>query len=192
VRLIDETGKQLGIVPVSEALRIARERDFDLVEVAPEAKPPVCRLLNYGKFIYERAKKERLARKSQRAVEIKELRMRPKIGAHDLAVKTKRARKFLADGAKVRLRVRFRGRERSYPELGRALLERVSAELEDLAAVEQSPTIDQGARSVYMLLVPRPSTSRSDRKQTETEEKPKKDSERETEGGITEVGGGKQ
>lgn len=192
MRLIDETGKQLGIVPVSEALRIARERDFDLVEVAPEAKPPVCRLLNYGKFIYERAKKERLARKSQRAVEIKELRMRPKIGAHDLAVKTKRARKFLADGAKVRLRVRFRGRERSYPELGRALLERVSAELEDLAAVEQSPTIDQGARSVYMLLVPRPSTSRSDRKQTETEEKPKKDSERETEGGITEVGGGKQ
>jgi len=191
VRLIDETGKQLGILPISEALRIARERDFDLVEVAPAANPPVCRLLNYGKFIYERAKKERLARKSQRAVEIKEIRMRPKIGAHDLAVKTKRARKFLADGAKVRLRVRFRGRERSYPELGRALLERVSAELADLAAVEQAPTIDQGARSVFMLLVPRPSTRRSDRKQTEIE-KPKRDSERETEGGTTKVGGGKQ
>ncbi len=190
--MIDETGKQLGIVPISEALRIAQERDFDLVEVAPAANPPVCRLLNYGKFIYERAKKERLARKSQRAVEIKEIRMRPKIGAHDLAVKTKRSRKFLADGAKVRLRVRFRGRERSYPEIGRALLERVSAELADLAAVEQPPTIDQGARSVYMLLVPRPSTRRSDRKQTETEEKPKKDSERETEGGTTKVGGGKQ
>jgi translation initiation factor IF-3 len=128
---------------------------LDLVEVAPGAKPPVCRLLNYGKFLYERAKKERQARKSQRAVEIKEIRMRPKIGAHDLAFKTKRVREFLDDGAKVRLRVRFRGRERSYPEIGQKLLERLRDELADVATVEQSPTIEQGARSVFMLLAPK-------------------------------------
>jgi translation initiation factor IF-3 len=156
VRLIDQAGKQMGVYPTREALRIAQERDVDLVEVAPGAKPPVCRLLNYGKFAYEQAKKEKLARKSQRTVDIKEIRMRPKIGAHDLDFKTKRVRKFLADGAKVRLRVRFRGRERSYPEIGRDLLERVSKGLEDVAAIEQAPTIDQGARSVFMLLAPKP------------------------------------
>ena len=141
---------------MQEALRIAQENDLDLVEVAPGAKPPVCRLLNYGKYVYERAKKEKLARKSQRAVEIKEIRMRPKTGEHDIAFKTKRVREFLADGAKVRLRVRFRGRERSYPEIGRDLLKRVSEALEDVAVVEQAPTIEERARSVFMLLAPKP------------------------------------
>jgi len=169
--LIDQAGKQMGIYPIQEALRIAQERDVDLVEVAPGAKPPVCRLLNYGKFIYERAKKEKLARKSQRTVEIKEIRMRPKIGAHDLAFKTKRVRKFLADGAKVRLRVRFRGRERSYPEIGRNLLEQVSAGLADIAVVEQTPTIDQGARSVFMLLAPKPADLRRGSEGAEATEK---------------------
>jgi translation initiation factor IF-3 len=163
VRLIDQSGKQLGIYPIEEALRLALENDVDLVEVAPAAKPPVCRLLNYGKYVYERAKKEKQARKSQRAVEIKEIRMRPKIGEHDLAFKTKRVREFLSDGAKVRLRVRFRGRERSYPEIGRDLLKRVSEELEDVALVEQAPTVDQGARSVYMLLIPKPASRRPDK-----------------------------
>jgi translation initiation factor IF-3 len=155
--VIDEEGKQMGVLPIAEALRVAQEHDLDLVEVAPAAKPPVCRLLNYGKFIYERAKKERLARKSQRTVEIKEIRMRPKIGAHDLDFKTRRVREFLGDGAKVRLRVRFRGRERSYPEIGQKLLERLSEELADVATIEQAPTIEQGARSVFMLLAPKPS-----------------------------------
>ncbi len=155
MRLIDQDGKQVGVLPVPEALRIARQNDLDLVEVAPGAKPPVCRLLNYGKFIYERAKKEKQARKSQRAVEIKEIRMRPKIGEHDLAFKTRRVRKFLGDGAKVRLRVRFRGRERSYPEIGRDLLKRVSAGLADVAVVEQEPNIEEGGRSVFLLLAPK-------------------------------------
>ena len=167
MRLIDHEGKQLGIYPIREALRIAHENDVDLVEVAPGAKPPVCRLLNYGKFIYERAKKEKEARKSQRSVEIKEIRMRPKIGAHDIAFKTKRVRKFLADGAKVRLRVRFRGRERSYPEIGRELLERVSEGLADAAIVEQAPTVEEGARSVFMLIAPRPGDRGRDRRPAE-------------------------
>ena len=133
---------------------------MDLVEVAPAAKPPVCRLLNYGKFLYERTKKERLARKSQRTIDIKEIRMQPKIGAHDIAFKTRRVREFLADGAKVRVRVRFRGRERSYPELGRVLLERLMADLTDAAIVEQTPTMEEGAGSIYMLFAPKASVRR--------------------------------
>ena len=133
---------------------------MDLVEVAPAAKPPVCRLLNYGKFLYERTKKERLARKSQRSIDIKEIRMQPKIGAHDIAFKTRRVREFLADGAKVRVRVRFRGRERSYPELGRVLLERLMADLTDAAIVEQTPTMEEGAGSIYMLFAPKASVRR--------------------------------
>lgn len=167
MRLISEEGTQMGVIPVSEALRLSRERDLDLVEVAPGAKPPVCRLLNYGKYIYEQAKKEKQARKGQRAVEIKEIRMRPKIGQHDISTKLRRAREFLGDGAKVRLRVRFRGRERSYPEIGRKLLERLSAELADVAAIEQEPLIDQGARSVYMMLAPRPTPQRTAEKPAE-------------------------
>ena len=133
---------------------------MDLVEVAPAAKPPVCRLLNYGKFLYERTKKERLARKSQRTIDIKEIRMQPKIGAHDIAFKTRRVREFLADGAKVLVRVRFRGRERSYPELGRVLLERLMADLTDVAIVEQTPTMEEGARSIYVLFAPKASVRR--------------------------------
>lgn len=155
----------MGIFPTREALRIAQEQDVDLVEVAPGAKPPVCRLLNYGKFIYEKAKKEKQARKSQQTVEIKEIRMRPKTGAHDIAFKTRRVRKFLADGAKVRLRVRFRGRERSYPEIGRDLLKRLSEDLGDVAIVEQAPTIEEHARSVFMLLTPKPAARQHDTEQ---------------------------
>jgi translation initiation factor IF-3 len=162
VRLIDQDGNQVGILPVPEALRIARQNDMDLVEVAPGAKPPVCRLLNYGKYIYERTKKEKQARKSQRAVEIKEIRMRPKIGEHDLAFKMRRAREFLVDGAKVRLRVRFRGRERSYPDIGRDLLKRVSGELADVSTVEQAPNIEEGGRSVFLLLAPKASDKEQD------------------------------
>lgn len=170
MRLVDETGKQMGVYPIREALRIAQEQDVDLVEVAPAAKPPVCRLLNYGKFLYERTKKEKLARKSQRTVDIKEIRLHPKIGAHDLAFKTRRVREFLADGAKVRLRVRFRGRERSYPEIGQDLLERVVTGLADAAVVEQAPTIEEGAGSVFVLLAPRPSDRRHESKQAEATE----------------------
>jgi translation initiation factor IF-3 len=170
VRLIDQTGKQLGVIPIREALRIARENDMDLVEVASGAKPPVCRLLNYGKFTYEKAKKEKEARKGQRTIEIKEIRMRPKIGVHDIAFKTKQAREFLADGDKVRLRVRFRGRERSYPEIGRDLLKRVSEGLGDASVVEQVPTIEEGARSVFMLLAPKASEHRAHSQESDAPE----------------------
>jgi len=155
VRLIDDAGKQLGVIPTREALRMAQERDVDLVEVASAAKPPVCRLLNYGKFVYERTKKERLARKTQRIVDIKEIWMHPKIGVHDVEFKTKRIREFLGEGSKVRLRVRFRGREKSHPEIGQTLLERVVAGLMDAATVEQAPTVEEGASSVFVLLAPK-------------------------------------
>jgi len=162
VRLIDETGKQIGVIPISQALRMAQERELDLVEVAPGAKPPVCRLLNYGKFLYEKTKKERQARKAQKIIEIKEIRMRPQIGEHDVAFKSKRVREFLADGAKVRLRVRFRGRERSYPEIGRDLLKQLGDTFLDVATIEQVPTIEEEARSVFMLLAPKHVARRPD------------------------------
>ena len=155
MRVIDDSGKQVGVFPIREALRIAQERDVDLVEVAPAARPPVCRLLNYGKFLYERTKKERQARKAQKVIEIKEIRMQPKIGAHDLEFKTRRVREFLGDGAKVRIRVRFRGRERSYPEIGQVLLEKLVATITDVAVVEQTPTIEEGAGSIYVLVAPK-------------------------------------
>jgi translation initiation factor IF-3 len=170
VRLIDDTGKQVGVIPIGQALSMAQERDLDLVEVAPGAKPPVCRLLNYGKFLYEKTKKDRLARKSQKMIEIKEIRMRPQIGEHDLAFKSKRVREFLADGAKVRLRVRFRGRERSYPEIGRDLLQQLGDTFLDVATIEQMPTIEEGARSVYMMLAPKPGARRQDSQPLEGDE----------------------
>jgi translation initiation factor IF-3 len=162
VRLIDDTGKQVGVIPTIQALRMAQERELDLVEVAPGAKPPVCRLLNYGKFLYEKTKKERQARKAQKIIEIKEIRMRPQIGEHDVAFKSKRVREFLADGAKVRLRVRFRGRERSYPEIGRDLLKQLGDTFLDVATIEQVPTIEEEARSVFMLLAPKVSARRQE------------------------------
>jgi len=152
VRLIDESGKQTGIIPLGEALRVARSRDLDLVEVAPNASPPVCRLLDYGKYIYEREKRERKARRSQRAMEIKEIRLRPKTDDRDVEIKTKRIRQFIGDGFKVKVRVRFRGREITYPEIGRGLLERIAADLENVAAVEQMPRMD--GRSMLMILSP--------------------------------------
>ena len=150
--MIDESGKQTGIIPLGEALRVARSRDLDLVEVAPNASPPVCRLLDYGKYIYEREKRERKARRSQRAMEIKEIRLRPKTDDRDVEIKTKRIRQFIGDGFKVKVRVRFRGREITYPEIGRGLLERIAADLEDVAAVEQTPRMD--GRSMLMILSP--------------------------------------
>lgn len=152
VRLIDETGKQLGIYPTGEALRLAEERELDLVEVAPTAKPPVCRLLDYGKFMYERARRERQARKAQKQVDLKEIRLRPKIAEHDVMVKMNRAREFLADGARVRMRVRFRGREITHQEIARSLLERITEKMSDVAVVEQRPMME--GRTMLMVLAP--------------------------------------
>lgn len=152
VRLIDEEGKQLGVVPTAEALEISQEREVDLVEVASDADPPVCRLMDYGRYLYERTKRERESRKTRKEVEVKEIRLRPKIGEHDLKFKIKRMRKFLEGGSKVRVRIRFRGREITHPEVARALLERVHTDLSDLSEVELAPKMD--GRTLIMVLVP--------------------------------------
>lgn len=141
VRLIDETGKQVGIVPLQEALRIAEDKGLDLVEIAPQAKPPVCKIMDYGKFKYELKKKEREARKKQREhqIEVKDIRMKVRIEEHDLQVKLKHMREFLEDGDKVRVRIRFRGRENIHPELGEKLFKRIVEELQDISEVEAGP-----------------------------------------------------
>jgi len=152
VRVIDENGEQVGIMSLRDALQMAYDRDLDLVEVAPNADPPVCRILNAGKFFYERTKKEREARKAQKTVDIKEIRLSPKIGDHDVGYKVRDARRFLESGAKVKVRVRFRGREASHPELGLELLQKVADMLGDVSAVEQPPQVD--GRSLLMVLSP--------------------------------------
>jgi len=129
----------------------------DLVEVAPNATPPVCRLLDYGKFLYERGRRQREARKAQRQVEIKEIRLRPKIAEHDLMVKTSRAREFLAEGARVRVRVRFRGREITHQEIARSLLEGVAERMSDVAVVEQQPAME--GYTMLMVLAPASKTT---------------------------------
>ena len=151
--MIGEDGRQLGVMTRAEALALARAQNIDLVEVAPHADPPVCRLTDFGKFQYERAKKEREARKAQKEVEVKEIRLRPKTGEHDIAVVLRRARKFLQDGSKVKARVRFRGREITHPEVAEELLQRVAEELRDVSDVEKTPGLE--GRSLLMILMPK-------------------------------------
>lgn len=152
MRVIDDAGKQVGVMPVYEALRLAQDRNLDLVEVAPNAQPPVCRIINFGKFMYERTKKEREAKKGQKAIEIKELRIRPKTNWYHTGFKLKRVREFLADGNKIRVRVIFRAREITHTMIGREILEKVAVELADVATVEQAPLMD--GKSLVMLLTP--------------------------------------
>ncbi len=138
-------------MPFRDALEAAKARDLDLVEVAPNANPPVCRLMDYGKFLYDQAKKDKKSRKASKT-EVKEIRLRPKTGQHDVAFKVRDARRFLNDGLKVKVRVRFRGREITYPEIGRAMLKRIAQELEDVSIIEQSPRME--GRSLLMILSP--------------------------------------
>lgn len=133
---------------------MARERDLDLVEVAPNARPPVCRFLDYGKYQYEQAKREREARKGQKTSMLKEIRLRPKTDAHDLETKIRRARKFLLAGDKVKVTIRFRGRERSYPEIGRRRLDHVVESLKDVAEVERPPVMAEGRAAISAILKP--------------------------------------
>ncbi|MDE3090059.1 MAG: translation initiation factor IF-3 [Chloroflexota bacterium] len=152
VRVIDETGKQVGVIPTYEALRMAQDRNLDLVEVAPNAQPPVCRIIDHGKFMYERTKKEREAKKGQKAIEVKELRIRPKTNWYHTGFKLKRVREFLKAGNKIRVRVVFRAREISHIAIGRDILEKVAVELADAASIEQMPLMD--GKSIVMLLAP--------------------------------------
>ncbi len=150
MRLIDDEGTQVGIVTAREAQQIAEDKGLDLVEVAPNAVPPVCRLMDYGKFRYEQSKKEREARKNQRQVGLKEVRLRPKTDDHDLEVKANQARRFLRSGDKVKFTVRFRGREMAHPDIGREMLEQISDALRDLAVVEQKPAMEGRAFSLVL------------------------------------------
>jgi len=152
VRVIDEVGTQLGIMDVQAALQAAEEKDLDLVEVAPNANPPVCRFMDYGKYLYERQKRERESRKAQKQIEIKEVRLRPKTGEHDIQVVLNKTRKFLKDGAKVRVRIRFRGREIVHRDIALDLMKRVTEELGEEAVVESRPGFE--GRSMVMLLAP--------------------------------------
>lgn len=152
MRVIDEVGTQLGIMDVQAALQAAEEKDLDLVEVAPNANPPVCRFMDYGKYLYERQKRERESRKAQKQIEIKEVRLRPKTGEHDIQVVLNKTRKFLKDGAKVRVRIRFRGREIVHRDIALDLMKRVTEELAEEAVVESRPGFE--GRSMVMLLAP--------------------------------------
>src|SRR6478736_7846740 len=152
VRLIDEAGEQVGIIQTRDALEMARERGLDLVEVAPNAIPPVCRLMDYGKYRYEQSRKERESRKNQTVVELKEVRIRPKIDDHDLETKGRNAAKFLDGGDKVKVSVLFRGREMAHPEIGRGLLDQLIELLRPHGSVEQAPKIE--GRTMTMILAP--------------------------------------
>ncbi|MEJ2550129.1 MAG: translation initiation factor IF-3 [Anaerolineales bacterium] len=152
VRLIGPDGKNVGVVSIREALDIAREADLDLVEVAPNAEPPVCRVLNYGKFLYEKSKKDREARKAQTKVEIKEIRLRPKTSPHHRGFKVRNARRWLSEGKKVRVRIRFRGREITYPEIAIEDLKQIAEELSDVSTIEMMP--DMEGRTMLMMLAP--------------------------------------
>jgi len=152
VRLIGADGEQVGVVDTDEARRIAREADLDLVEVAADSRPPVCRLLDYSKYKYEQEQKAKQARKHQQQVNIREIKLRPKIADHDYETKKGHVERFLNKKDKVKVTIMFRGREQAHPERGRALLERLYEDLGELATVEQAP--QQEGRNMHMVLAP--------------------------------------
>jgi translation initiation factor IF-3 len=152
VRVIDAAGEQLGIMPIREALVLAGEKELDLVEVAPNADPPVCRLMDFGKYLYEKQKRERESRKAHKQIEVKEVQMGPKTDEHDIQVVLNKIRKFAKDGAKIRVRVKFKGREIYHPEVAQELLQRVANDVAADASVESMPAFD--GKSLIMILVP--------------------------------------
>jgi translation initiation factor IF-3 len=152
VRLISETGDQVGVIPTEQALRYAQERDLDLVEVAAEARPPVCRVLDYSKYKYEQDQKAKAARKHQQQVTIREMKLRPKIATHDYETKKSHVRRFLDNGDKVKVTIMFRGRETTHPERGEQLLMRLAEDVEDLGTIEQRPSLD--GRNMTMVMNP--------------------------------------
>src|SRR4051794_35214661 len=152
VRLIDENGGQVGVMDTNEALRYAQSKELDLVEVAPEAKPPVCRVLDYSKYKYEQAQKAKQAKKHQQQINVREIKFRPKIAPHDYATKKGHVERFLRAKDKVKVTIMFRGREVTHPERGVALLDRLAEELTELAIVEQRPNLE--GRNMTMILGP--------------------------------------
>ena len=153
VRLIDSDGSQLGIVTIQQAMDTAIQRGLDLVKIAPKAEPPVCRVMDYGKFRFEQAKKEKEAKKNQRVIEIKEIRMSPGIDTNDLNTKMRNAIKFLKEGNRVKVSVRFRGREMAHTEIGEQLLKEFAAQCEDVATLDKNPKLE--GRNMAMFLSPK-------------------------------------
>ena len=155
VRVIGSDGEQLGIMSGREAQQLAYEKHLDLVEIAPTAKPPVCRIMDYGKYRYEQQKREKESRKKQKTFDIKEVKLRPGIEEHDFNVKFKNAERFLEDGDKVKVTIMFRGRELSHPELGEVLLNKMAAQLKEMAVVERQPKLE--GKNMIMIVAPKPS-----------------------------------
>jgi translation initiation factor IF-3 len=152
VRLIGEDGEQVGVMPTDKALEHARERDLDLVEIAPEAKPPVCRALDYSKYKYEQELKRKAARKHQQQVTVREMKLRPKIASHDYETKKGHILRFLRDRSKVKVTIMFRGREQAHPERGEALLRKLAEEIAQFGEIEQEP--QREGRNMHMVLTP--------------------------------------
>ena len=153
VRLISEDGEQLGVMSSEEALKIAEEREMDLVLISPQAKPPVCRVMDYGKFRFEQTKKEKEARKNQRIIEIKEIRMSPGIGENDFNTKLKNGQKFLQDGDRLKVTVRFRGREMAHTQIGEELLTNFAEQCREIASMDKNPKLE--GRNMSMFLSPK-------------------------------------
>ncbi|MDQ0287442.1 translation initiation factor IF-3 [Desulfofundulus luciae] len=170
VRVVDPSGNQLGIMPVREALRLAEERQLDLVEIAPQAKPPVCRLMDYGKYKYEQSKREKEAKKKQRIVNIKEVKLRPSIEEHDFQVKARNAARFLRDGDKVKATIMFRGREIMHTQLGHQLLLRLAEQVKDLSIIERQPKLE--GKNMVMILSPRPDIKPESKQENKPEAQP--------------------
>ncbi len=169
VRLIGANGEQLGVVPLQKAFDAAEQANLDLVKIAPKAVPPVCRVMDYGKFRFEQAKKEKEARRNQRVVEIKEIRLSLNIDTHDIEFKTKSARKFLAEGNKLKVSLRFRGRAIAHSQLGEEQLMRFAEGLSDIASVEKAPKLE--GRSMMMFLAPK--VQKPEPKKAKSDSKPK-------------------
>jgi translation initiation factor IF-3 len=154
IRLIDENGEMVGVMPPIQALDIARDKGLDLVEVSPNASPPVCKLMDYGRYKYEQAKKESEARKNQKTITLKEIRMRPRTDDHDIEVKTRQIQRFLADGDKVRVSVQFRGPDMRHPDIGRKLLDGIAEELKGIATIERTPIMEGRMMSMIVSRAP--------------------------------------
>ena len=168
IRLIGENGDQLGIMSAEEALNIAEEQGYDLVKIAPNSTPPVCRIMDYGKFRFEQTKKEKEAKKNQRVIEIKEIRLGPSIGDNDFNTKIKNGIKFLNEGNRVKVSVRFRGREMAHTEIGKELLDQFAARCEDVATIDKQAKLE--GRNMFMFLSPKPVKPEKKKKEPKTEE----------------------
>jgi translation initiation factor IF-3 len=181
VRLVDEEGKQIGVIETQKALEMAQERDLDLVEVAPNSRPPVARLLDYSKYKYEQEQKAKAARKHQQQINVREIKLRPKIADNDYRTKKGHVERFLRGGDKVKVTIMFRGREQAHPERGRMLLQRLFDDLDGLGVIEQNPL--QEGRNMHMLLAPSKEALRDSKPENAGEPQAEEPAEREAAAG---------